>query len=231
MKRLSRTAGATLALACACWLGNANAQSINTIPAWNGTSFISSFGVPNTATYGQTVTVGSNSHNFYGFSFRVSVQSGGPITLRGLVSVWDTATNRVVGAPLYQSGPVTISGSSYAPVNFTFPTPISVTPGQTLVLYTTTSLDLPQPNSAARWGALTNNTTYPGGQFVFLNNGPDTSQWANVAWATISEDLAFTASFDGDQVAIPTLSEWSLIGLSSLLAMLGIARMRRRRQR
>ena len=33
------------------------ATLVNTYPGWNGTSFISSFGVPNTETYGQLITV------------------------------------------------------------------------------------------------------------------------------------------------------------------------------
>ncbi|NJL21994.1 MAG: hypothetical protein HC895_16165 [Leptolyngbyaceae cyanobacterium SM1_3_5] len=38
----------------------AQALTINTTPSWNGSSSITAFGEPNTATYGQTFTVGSD---------------------------------------------------------------------------------------------------------------------------------------------------------------------------
>jgi hypothetical protein len=43
--------------------------TIDTTPYWNGTSFISVFGYPNTATYGQVVTVPSTNDTVLRFLF------------------------------------------------------------------------------------------------------------------------------------------------------------------
>jgi hypothetical protein len=55
---------------------SANAQNIDTLSQWNGTTFISSWGVPNTATYGQTFTPTNNQTRLSGFTFELAQQSG-----------------------------------------------------------------------------------------------------------------------------------------------------------
>jgi len=55
----------------------ASAQTIDTIPLWNGTSFISSWGAPNTSTYGQTFTpTGVQQTRLNSFTMELS-QGGG----------------------------------------------------------------------------------------------------------------------------------------------------------
>ncbi len=61
---------------------------------------------------------------------------------------------------------------------------ISSTPG-TYVLFASTSQDQTGvPISACRWGPVGNNTAYAGGQFVYLNSGPNPAQRTTTAWST-----------------------------------------------
>lgn len=207
------------------------AQTISTLSSWDGTNDITSFGVPNTATFGQTVIVPAGAQVLSGFSFQVSIFSGGPITARGLVYAWDATNQRATGTALFTSAPVAISSTSFAPLNFSITPPITVTSGQQLVIFATTSLDQPQAESASAWGSV-NGMVYPNGEFVYQSNGTDTAQWTGQAWSNFSfADLAFTARFDAAQTAatIPTLSEWMLIWLMNALAMAGLIQIYRRR--
>ena len=226
---IAKVAGA--ALVFAGFMATASAQPIDTTPDWNGTTFISSFGSPNTATYGQTLTVPAGTTSLHNFSFRLS-NSGGTTTqtIRCFVFVWDSGTQRAVGTPLYLSDPFaytfTAALGSYQTLNCGGSTPISVTAGQLIVIGATVSYEALQPNSAWRWGALSTNTTYSGGQFVFFNNGTTPAQLTSGSWNTIAQDLAMTVGFGN---SIPTLSEWGLILAASLVALFGFARLRRQR--
>ena len=78
---------------------------INTYPAWNGTQYISSFGVPNTATYGQIVTAPPLETRLNSFSFWIGYP-GATITFRGEVYAWNGTM--ATGPALYESAPVSI---------------------------------------------------------------------------------------------------------------------------
>lgn len=79
------------------------------------------------------------------------------------------------------------------------------------------------------------NLSGEGSAIVSMTNSPPASITSltlthqGISWvgyyAVCADDSAIVAP-----AAIPTLSEWALIGLSSVLAMLGIARMRRRQR-
>jgi hypothetical protein len=75
------------------------------------------------------------------------------------------------------------------------------------------------------------NAAYPGGQFVFINNGPNPAQWTTEAWSTIAQNLAFRVGGLGQAPAgpIPTLSEWALLALAGLIGLFGLGAMIRRR--
>jgi hypothetical protein len=60
----------------------AQQPAINTFPNWNGSSFISSFGVVNTATYGQTINVSATTP-LNSFSFQISCNAA--VSFRGHV--------------------------------------------------------------------------------------------------------------------------------------------------
>lgn len=83
-------------------------------------------------------------------------------------------------------------------------------------------------------GSVGNNTAYAGGQFVFMNNGPDPTQWTTSTWSNIAQDLAFQV--DGlvvpppQATGVPAASTSLLIGLAGLTAM-GLYQLTRSRQR
>jgi hypothetical protein len=188
---------------------------IDTNPSWDGTTFISSFGNPNTATYGQTVTVPSGESFLGSFSFQIN-DRGSVFPFQAAVFAWDSVNSMATGPALFFSTPVTTTGAN-AYVRFTFTPNVPVVAGQQYVLMATTSNNQTPPTGVAtRWGALTNDTTYPGGRFVFINNGTNTAAWTTQTWSNIAEDLAFTAVF-GTPV-VPALDQWALLLLAALVA-------------
>lgn len=68
-------------------------------------------------------------------------------------------------------------------------------------------------------------TTGPGVAAGFANHEPP---GAGAGLPDIGRDITLTGQ-SGATASVPTLSEWSLILMSSILAMIGIARMRRKR--
>lgn len=75
---------------------------------------------------------------------------------------------------------------------------------------------------------LTSSATWNGATFASLGLTPGTYEWT---WGTGPDADKLTVNIGATapvaNASIPTLSEWGLIGLSSLLAMLGFSRMRR----
>ncbi|HVN56056.1 MAG TPA: hypothetical protein VMT46_17120 [Anaerolineaceae bacterium] len=167
----------------------ATPPSIDTTSNWDGATYISSFGMPNTATYGQTLTM-TETATLTQFSFYMKQLT--TTIFRGYVFAWDGT--KATGDPLFESAPMsTTQGTNFEEVVFYIPSGVVLNAGQQYVLAASTSKDPAQPPDAGKWGALPNNTAYTGGQFYFLNNGSDATQWASVAWSTIAEDLAFKA--------------------------------------
>ena len=202
--------------------------SIDTIPGWNGTSYISSFGVANTATYGETVTVAAGASPLASYSFEIGYCSAS-VSFRGSVYAWDGT--KATGPSLFTSGVQTVPASSAFQL-VTFNVGSLNLPAGNYVLFASTSQDQAgAPNSSCRWGSVGNNTAYSGGQFVYINNGPDPTQWTTNAWSNIAQDLAFRV--DGLSVApnptsVPTLSEWALLALAGLMGVFGLGAIRRR---
>jgi len=165
------------------------APSIDTTPSWDRISFISSFGLPNSATYGQTITI-TTAATLTQFSFFIKTSTSA--IFRGYVFGWDGS--KAAGGPLFASAPMsTTQASNFEEVVFHIPTGVPLSAGQQYVLFASASSDPGQPNTSGMWGSLPNNTVYSGGQFVYLNNGTDPGLWTSTAWSTISKDLAFRA--------------------------------------
>jgi uncharacterized protein with beta-barrel porin domain len=171
---------------------SASAQSIiNTIPQWDGVQFISSWGVPNTATYGQTITPTAGQTRLSSFTFQLNQTSGTAPQYQAFVFQWDATNQRIIGPALFGSSVFTAPGAGFSPVTINTGN-VVLTPGQQYVLFLTTSTVGGQPNSAYRYGS-TANTAYTGGQFVFQNNGTNFNQLSTANWSTIALDLAFQA--------------------------------------
>jgi hypothetical protein len=175
----------------------ASAQNIDTNPFWNGSQFISSWGVPNTATYGQTITPTSGQTRLSGFSFQLSQNSGATAPqYQAFVYAWDATNQRITGSSLFTSSVFTApTGAAFTPVSINTGT-IVLTPGQQYVLFLTTSTRTGQSEAAYRWGSVSD-TAYAGGRFVYQNNGTNFSQLSTASWSNIGIDLAFTALLSG----------------------------------
>ena len=202
----------------------------NTIPLWDGTTFISSFGVVNTATYGQTITMPAGGGTVTGFTVEIG-NCGANVTLRGEVYAWDSGNSRATGAALYESSPVLVTNNS-AFQAVTMNTGTLNLAGGNYVLFVSTSRDQTgAPSSACRFGSVPN-TLYPGGQFVFINNTADTTQWTGGTWSTIAQDLAFQVNgtaVANQTAAVPAASTTSILfGVAGVIG-LGLLALKRRR--
>jgi hypothetical protein len=169
-------------------------QTITTIPDWNGTSSISSFGEPNTATYGQTFTVPLDYVQLNSFSFLVDDFSDpGPINFVAYIMAWDGF--KATGDILYQSDPYTTAGSPE------FETFIFSTGGllleaeQKYVAFLSASTQFDGVTGRGRMAIVSSNP-YSGGEFVFINNGSDFNLLTSSNWASsLSIDSAFSMEF------------------------------------
>jgi hypothetical protein len=194
---------------------------IGNTPPWNGSTITSGFGYggpPNyfTPTYGQTVTVPATDTKLDSFTFYVDLPTN--LIFRGEVYAWDPTTvdpsnpyalGSAIGPALYESGQMqtTSYGSGFAiqPITFNIPGGLPLTAGAQYVLFFTTSRDY-----AANAGIMANgfvgytpSDTYSGGDWVYISDGGDSSQWTTVGWwhpalfpdIFFQDDLAFQAIF------------------------------------
>jgi outer membrane autotransporter protein len=183
-----------LAIAAAAFSSPAGAQSVDTSSVWNGATFIDSWGLPDTATYGQTITATNKQNQLSNFGFQLNAQGGGTPQYQAFVYQWDGGSNRITGSALYTSGVMTApGGSAFVPVSFDVGK-LSLTPNQQYVLFLTTSSVAQGGSSSYNWGSVVN-TAYTGGQFVYQNNGAVFANLSSVAWSTIAQDLVFIATF------------------------------------
>jgi hypothetical protein len=168
-----------------------SAVTIDTVPSWDGTSYISSFGIPDTETYGQTVTVPLGLPVLRSFSFEMELPS--TLAFRGEVYAWDGT--KAAGANLFESGATSTDGSGVFEL-ITFNTGgIALVPGGVYVLFASTSKDTDGHSGGGIWGVTQFTDTYTGGTSVYINNRIDTTPWTTTAWAGVPGDLAFQATF------------------------------------
>ncbi len=163
------------------------------------TTFISSFGVPNTATYGQLVTAPQGTAQITSFGFRVE-NIPATATFRGEIYAWDPIAKRATGSALYESAPTHTTSTELQDVTFdTGNTQIQA--GGRYVLFMSVSKDFEaNANFASKFRVLPKEEAkYPEGEFVFINNGTDEEKWTNAEWSRIEQDLQFTARFTTNQ--------------------------------
>ena len=191
-----------------------SSSEVNTLPSWNGTSFVSSWGAPNTATYGETITPTATQTRLGSFTFELAQTGGTAQQYQAFVYQWDPTNQHIVGSALYTSGVLTApSGAAFSPVTINTGS-VALTPGQQYVLFLTTSTISSQANGSYKWGAVTNitaarplvregqfllfsnSTSLNGGQFVFFNNGTNFGQLSTGSWSSLPEDLAFMVQFN-----------------------------------
>ncbi|MGH2905185.1 MAG: hypothetical protein ACRDKI_00265 [Solirubrobacterales bacterium] len=159
-------------------------------------NFISSYAVPNTATYGQTITSPADpNQKLTSFTFRVE---NVPNTLlsRAEVYAWDDGTSKATGSALYESG-IRETDFSIGVTELTFNTGgIALVPSTRYVLFLSVSKDFEASAGAAgRFRSTDNDTAYPGGTFFYQNNGTSEADWTGSPWSLYGEDLQFAMTF------------------------------------
>lgn len=197
-----------------------------TIDTTGGTSnLVSPFGGPDTATYGQTFTAAGSILS----DFSLYLTNGSaPLDLRGYIATW---TGDRAGSILYESPTVTAAGSGGLE-EFHFTPNISLNPADRYVAFLSVSNLLLQ-NSLFQMPFSGGPSVYPGGAFVFYNNGTNFGALTSAPWdcgdnCGFRGDVAFKATFDAAPVPGPILGA-GLPGL--LMAGAGLVGFWRRRQK
>jgi hypothetical protein len=191
--RTQRVAIATCTVALA-FPALADKATINTYAGWDKVTTVSSFGCPDTTTYGQVITVpdGLNHLDKFVFWLRNASSSGGSMVARAYVYRWDNANMTVQSAAQFESPARIISYSDALFHAEAFNPRIAVKPGVQYVMFL--SIDREYVDCTNSYGlgwGFVQSDAYPGGEFVFQNNAGDDLQWRK-AWLGF-DDLAFKA--------------------------------------
>lgn len=175
-------------------ISRADTASIDTTGNWDGARAIEVFGFPNTATYGQTITVPSGNTELDTFTFYMSLPS--TLLFRGEVYAWDDTNHVPTGSDLYES-PQMHTSATGAMQAVTFNTGgLKLSAGAKYILFASISKDYyaDATSGTGDWAYL-GADAYPGGGFFFLNNGGNLSQWTSASWRGGTNDLVFKAEF------------------------------------
>ena len=171
----------------------ARAATIDTTPTWNRTDASPGFGVPNTATYGQLITL-DEPQTLADFTVYVRGTAGADLVVRPYVYAWDAAASRATGDPLFAGAATAITATADF-VPYQTPTPgTALTPGEYVLLLTASNPPDYQASTGRAAFGVTRGDAYDGGDFVYLNSGPTMPAVPPAPWTYIpSADLAFRA--------------------------------------
>ena len=224
-----RSRGAVVAILLLALLVPSTAQArtvIDTTGSWDGSLEVCNLGRPDTATYGQVVTVPATDTALEGFSFYLKTNVGSPtLVVRAEVYAWDGT--KATGPNLWESSPRSVLlDVPFQEVPFVTGG-VSLVSGHQYVLLASVSKDYEQNADPALgcWGLYGPHlfwevNSYSGGGFVFENNGGDESQWTSEPWQTLGNgmsDLAFKAIFGASVADLDEpVQEWELVAVRSL---------------
>lgn len=197
------------ALACAAAMATAaGASTIDTLSGED--SAIYSWGLPNTAAYGQTFTLAS-AQSLDNVLFRID-DEGTAVSFDLQVFAWDGT--KATGASLGSASGSTAGVDAMSDVSIDTGG-VALGAGAYVAFLQATS------NGPANWGSIAGFDAYAGGEFVFQNNGGDTAQWTTVVWRGDwlgpDYDLAFRLGF-AEVAPVPLAAALPLLG-SGLLAL------------
>jgi outer membrane autotransporter protein len=193
----------------------ASAQTIDTTKSWDGANSFLSWGAPNTATYGQTITATAGQTQLRGFTFELAQLGGGtPPQFQAYVYQWNSITSRTTGSAVFASAVLTAPGTAtFTAVNINTGG-VVLTPGQQYVLFLTTSGISQAGSGGYKWGAVSNGSNTGG--VVYLNNGANFGLLSTTGWNLRSSlDLAFIAMF-GPTLLTPQLPAETSINPSNV---------------
>jgi len=173
---------------------------IDTSSFWNGVGAVQPWGPsPNTDTYGQTFTVGSDTL-LGSFSFNIDNSSGLSIPYTARVYQWNSVTQRAVGPALFVS-PISSVASTGSYQVVTATPGINLTSGlQYIALFTTSGAWQGGVAPGAFFAAIFHNggngmtDVYPGGGFVDASVGNNPSLLTSASWNQTAGDLWFQAN-------------------------------------
>jgi len=169
---------------------------------------ITSFGEPDTSTYGQVFTVGSD--NVLN-TFSLYLEGGsGPISFKGYLYAWDGS--HATGSALYASGTLSFTGGLS---EYDFSTGgVTLATGQQYVAFLSTSglQDGGQITTGMPFDGNFGSSTIGGGM-VWYNTGNDFSALTSNSWDNTGNavgDAWFKASFDSAG-GVPEPASWAMM--------------------
>jgi PEP-CTERM motif len=205
--------------------------NINTYPTWNGSDTISSFGYPNTATYGEAITTPAGGTNVSSFSFWLSEAVG--FQFQAFIAPWDNNNYLIPGGLAgvsYLSSVQTVTNSNL--VQYTLSgVNLAVTPG-TIYMFGVTIDNV--YNHDAQYGAgVMGGDLFAGGNstyyFAWNNDSGDGSllgaNWNNEGCANNGGSCgqaAWLVTYNGSG-STPEPSSFILLGTGAL-GLFGVVR-------
>lgn len=236
----TQTLVALVAVVALATVSPVQAGFITTLPIWDGIQYAGGFGEPNTATFGQTITVDAAQGTFLtDFTFQVATDPTNTSRFQAYVMAWDSANKLAIGNVLFQSGVITNVGPAVAPSPFVainvVTNNLQLAANQEYVLFFNTSNNFDGSNDFASFGSI-HPDAYAGGSFVYNNNGdqfgallidPWTLGYAGDDVNPPVADLAFIANFS-DAPVNPTPAPAGVVLFGLGFAGLGMFRSFRR---
>lgn len=212
VKMVAAVAGLLVAVALMMPSASFASYTIGTVESWNGVSNVIYFGDPNTATYGQVVSVPTGHTALTSFTFYLEIPTD--VTFRPYVYEWNGSA--ATGAPVF-SGPAmhTNTDSEFEAITINTHN-ARVTAGHKYVLFFSIAEEeaVDTAEGQGSWGYGIPSSVYPGGEFVFINNGFDPGAWTQDTWTGdwegVHDSLAFKAVFNGS--APPPSDEYVAMG-------------------
>jgi hypothetical protein len=202
-----------------------------TVPAnpanGRGNAVIGPWGEPNSATFGQTITVPAVDNTLANFTFFVDDYTVGVpeefdqdvIDYQAFVYAWDVVNNHATGPALYSSGPLaTIGADDFETISIdTGALPLAS--GNVYVVFLSSSNLFDAVNGRGKMSSRSDNP-YAGGMTVICNSGDDFGLLVSQPWDVLrpAEDMAFQVTFVPEPSGAATaviLAGWLLAGAAS----------------